>query len=316
MSSAEARDGMRIHDNWATTSFDLEPVASHTGPFPRRDLLRAWWEHCRPDRARLLLADSGDSLLPLVLAGGRLEFLGEPDLTDYHSPLGIDVPAAVATLVAEVPAGTRFQFDSLPREAVDVVAAGLADVGLLVEAEQHDLTTVLDLPDDHDRYLDGLDKKQRHELRRKRRRFESILGEPCLRREQGAEAVATFVEMHRRSDGSKGRFMTAARERLFAALHHDVGAVVDVLAGVDGTPVAAGFGFEDDEGYYLYNSAYEPAAAAASPGIVLVSLLIEDAIGRGRSRFDFLKGDETYKFRLGARPRPLYRVAGVVGGGS
>jgi CelD/BcsL family acetyltransferase involved in cellulose biosynthesis len=36
--------------------------------------------------------------------------------------------------------------------------------------------------------------------------------------------------------------------------------------------------------------------------------MIEQAIGEGIGRFDFLKGDEVYKFRLGAEERPLYRV--------
>lgn len=110
--------------------------------------------------------------------------------------------------------------------------------------------------------------------------------------------------------------MSPARARFFAALHDDVGGVIDVLRGGDGVAVAAGFGFEDAAGYYLYNSAFEPEAATASPGIVLVNLLIEHAIRRGLPRFDFLKGSEPYKFRLGARPRPLYRITGAFGGGA
>ena len=51
-------------------------------------------------------------------------------------------------------------------------------------------------------------------------------------------------------------------------------------------------------------------SALASPGVVLVSMLIERAIEAEKRVFDFLKGDETYKFRLGAAPRPLYEVTG------
>ena len=79
--------------------------------------------------------------------------------------------------------------------------------------------------------------------------------------------------------------------------HHDLGAVA--------------FGFEDPHTTYLYNSAYEPDVAEASPGIVLVSSLVADAIDRGHTRFDFLKGDEIYKFRMGAHERPLYRLTGT-----
>ena len=36
--------------------------------------------------------------------------------------------------------------------------------------------------------------------------------------------------------------------------------------------------------------------------------MIETAIEEGLPRFDFLKGDEVYKFRLGAEERPLFRL--------
>ena len=41
----------------------------------------------------------------------------------------------------------------------------------------------------------------------------------------------------------------------------------------------------------------------------MLSHLIERSIDDGKKVFDFLKGDETYKFRLGAQPRPLFEVA-------
>lgn len=313
MTTDDMRTGMDLHSDWATPAFDLGPAAPATGPFPHRVFLRAWWEHCRPAGAELLLADRGDTLVPLYRHDGRLEFLGDPDLTDYHSPLGTRVPAAVEELAAAVPPGTPFRFDSLPAEAAGAVGTGLAAAGLPTRARQHEVAAVLDLPDDPERYLGSLDKKQRHEVRRKRRRFESVRGTPRLEREQGPEAVETFVAMHRRAGGDKGSFMSPDRVHFFAALRYEAGAVVDVVRDGEGAPVAAAFGFEDADGYYLYNSAYEPDAADASPGIVLVHLMIEHAIRRGLPRFDFLKGSEPYKFRLGARPRPLSRLDGVFG---
>ena len=48
-----------------------------------------------------------------------------------------------------------------------------------------------------------------------------------------------------------------------------------------------------------------------SPGVVLLGRLIELTIERGQSLFDFLKGDEHYKYRLGAEARPLYEICSV-----
>jgi len=47
---------------------------------------------------------------------------------------------------------------------------------------------------------------------------------------------------------------------------------------------------------------------ALSPGIVLLSALIERAIGEGLERFDFMRGLERYKLELGARPADLMRL--------
>jgi CelD/BcsL family acetyltransferase involved in cellulose biosynthesis len=41
---------------------------------------------------------------------------------------------------------------------------------------------------------------------------------------------------------------------------------------------------------------------------VLIAELIADAIGRGCRRLDMLKGDLGYKYRFGARPRPIRRL--------
>ena len=98
-------------------------------------------------------------------------------------------------------------------------------------------------------------------------------------------------------------------EAFFRALLDVEGSVVSVLMGGE-RPAAAAFGFEDDGAYYLYNSGYDPDLGAASPGVVLVEQLVRYAAGSGRTTFDFLKGDEAYKYRMGATARPLFALEG------
>jgi len=97
---------------------------------------------------------------------------------------------------------------------------------------------------------------------------------------------------------------------LLAQTLTEVDASIDLLS-VGGRPVAAAFGFADEQGYYLYNSAYETALAEAAPGIVLIATMIERSISDGLTRFDFLKGDEQYKYHLGAVERPLSVIEGT-----
>ena len=297
--------------SWSSDAFDLEPVASQVGPFPRRRYLETWWR--QRGVGDLLIAETTDSLLPLVLTDGVLEFAGEADLTDYHSPLGSHGAEALANLIPDLESGSRISLDSLPDESANAVVAGLEHAGISCEVNQHEVAAVLRLPSSFDEYLLSIRKKERHELRRKRRRFENELGPATVERRTGPDAVALFARLHRLSAGDKGEFMDDAMEQFFLALHENAGGVIDVLVTGSGQVASAIFSFEDDAGFYLYNSAFEPELRNLSPGNVMLSHLIERAINSGAEVFDFLKGDETYKFRLGAEERPLYRVTATVG---
>lgn len=303
---------MEIHDRWETTAFDLPPLAPHVGPFARRDWLRVWWQH-RGAEGELHLVESVDALLPLCWWNGAVRFVGEADLTDYHSPLGADVELLIASYAARLDPGTHIHLDSLPEEAAIVLAAGLASVGLRAEPVQHEIAAVLRLPDTFDEWLASLGGKNRHEVRRKLRRFEAAGGVPRVERWSGDDAVAAFSALHRSSAGRKGSFMTGEMEAFFTALHEHAGGVIDVLEGPGQRPLAAAFAFEDDDTYYLYNTGYDPAARDLSPGIVLIAALIRRAVRSGKQVFDFLKGDEVYKVRHGARPRALYEIRAVSG---
>ena len=297
--------------NWSSPSFDLPAVASRVGPFPQRRWLQTWWE--LRGRGELIITDTPESLLCLTLVDEVVEFAGEADLTDYHSPLGSPDATALTELVADLEPGTQLLLDSLPRESADAVVTALATAGLEPAVEQHEVAAVLELPQTFDEYLASIGKKERHELRRKRRRFDNEVGPARLERREGPEAVALFARLHRLSAGDKGEFMTEDIERFFLALHTDAGGMIDVLVDGQDRPASVIFSFEDEHGFYLYNSAYEPELRALSPGNVMLSHLIERAIERSLPVFDFLKGDETYKFRLGATERPLYRVTAEVG---
>lgn len=304
---------MRIHTEMTAPGFDLPAIAAATGPFPGRDLLGTWWR--LRGAGELWLVEGSEALLPLHRHQNTVAFLGEADLTDYHSPLGTSaaaVAALVTELVGDLEPGTHVKFDSLPGSAADAITAGLASAGAEYGVSEHAIAAVLPLPESYDEWTTMIGKKQRHEVRRKLRKFAAASGNPRLVTATGPSAVADFAAMHRRSSGDKATFMTDEMESFFVELATATGARSDVLCDDAGTPVASAYGFQDEHGYYLYNSAYEPAAAAVSPGIVLVTELIRRAIADGLTRFDFLKGDEVYKFRLGARRRPLYLVEATI----
>lgn len=300
--------GTSISTDWSSFPASGIAAAPHTGPFPFRGFLRTVWEHHSSATAELALAttDVGDAVA-LTVADGRLEFVGSEHVTDYHAPLGHASTDAVANALNGY-GGMAFRFDSLPEEAAKVVTTALDVVGADHRTTEHAATAVLNLPETFEGWLHAIGKKERHEVRRKRRRLEATYGEASLIA-SGVDLLGPFAEMHRSQPGDKGAFMTEKMEAFFAALITEVGAVIHTLACGDQI-LAASFGFETSDGYYYYNSAFEPGAAQTSPGAVLLSMLVENQIARGVSVFDFLKGDEAYKYRHGAKRRPLFAVEG------
>jgi CelD/BcsL family acetyltransferase involved in cellulose biosynthesis len=76
---------------------------------------------------------------------------------------------------------------------------------------------------------------------------------------------------------------------------------------INGIKAAALLCFDYSNEFLVYNSGYDPEQFAdLSPGNVLVSYSIQEAIRLGRRRYDFLRGDEVYKFRFGAEAEPVY----------
>jgi hypothetical protein len=71
--------------------------------------------------------------------------------------------------------------------------------------------------------------------------------------------------------------------------------------------VATLLGFEHHQRFYYYLGGFDPEFSRLSPGSVIIAHAIEDAIRRGVHEFDFLRGDERYKYRWGARDRFNYR---------
>ncbi len=294
---------------WEAFPEDLEPIAPRTGPFPNRPFLETAWKHREATDSDLHIEVVSRGAVALAATKDHIEFAGQSNLSDYHSPLGSSGTKALANAMTAFP-GATFRFDSLPSEAAEAVEAAAAMVGADYTVAQHAIAAVLDLPGSYDDWLASIGKKERHEVRRKRRRFEAEFGKIEII-SHGSDAIDMFCAMHRTSQGYKGTFMTGGMQRYFEDLLDRSDAGIHTLV-CDGIPRASAFGFETEDGYFYYNSAFDMDAAMASPGIVLLALMIESQIERGARVFDFLKGDERYKFRHGAKPRPLFAVTGRV----
>jgi len=183
----------------------------------------------------------------------------------------------------------------------------------LVEVE--DVCPIIDLPPTWDDYLMSLDKKQRHEVRRKLRKAEDeadsrfiIVGpDHDLRTE-----MQSFINLHQMSAPEKDQFMDPLMQAFFfdvAQVLQERGWLQLTFVEMDGNKAATLLSFDYGDDILVYNSGYDPSQYRnLSPGIVVTACSIEHAISLGRKRFDFLRGDEVYKYRFGAQDTKVRRL--------
>jgi CelD/BcsL family acetyltransferase involved in cellulose biosynthesis len=205
--------------------------------------------------------------------------------------------------------------------AGDALAAALGAremaKGWTLNVDREDVCPVVQLPevDDIERYLDTLGKKERHEIRRKVRRAMDA-GEVRLRESTDPLAdLDTFIDLHQKRWGADGLFPpTRGGEqsrvfirRLFELAGPETGLGLTFLT-VGSKTIAAGIHFETRDSLLFYNAGIDPDARALSPGVVMTHQYIKRALERGLRRFDFLRGDEPYKYEWGAVDEPIQRL--------
>jgi CelD/BcsL family acetyltransferase involved in cellulose biosynthesis len=189
--------------------------------------------------------------------------------------------------------------------------------GWAVSREEEEVCPVLTLPAglDFEAYLDTLDKKERHEIRRKVRRAEAA-GPVSLEKSDGSAAdLEAFVDLHQKRWGADGLFPPteggAASRRFFAGLIDScapTGIVELHFLTVGGRRIAAGVTMVDAQTVYYYNAGVDPDARDLSPGVVMVAWYVKQAIERGARRLDFMRGNEPYKYAWGAVDERIDRL--------
>ncbi len=73
-------------------------------------------------------------------------------------------------------------------------------------------------------------------------------------------------------------------------------------------PVASALLFENDKTTFMYQTGFDPQHRCLEPGYLLIVASMQRAIEKGKSAFDFLRGDEPYKARWNTVPKPLVRL--------
>jgi CelD/BcsL family acetyltransferase involved in cellulose biosynthesis len=311
--------------------FELEPkieslLKQHGErlPFLHPAWLRTWLSEFGAECEPLFLASTNTDLrgfAPLMRADDRITFIGDANICDFMDFL-IE-PSATTQAYGEIWSQLCAEewnelelwglMDTSPTRAA--VTEFAKSAGYSLSEEQEAVAPRLVLPESWEDYLASLNKKDRHELRRKiRRAFDSgaEVTFECLSTQ--ADVVATmddFLELHTRSRQDKTDFMTPEMEQFFRRMASAMAAedlIRLFMLRVNGKPAAAVLCFDAGSHLYLYNSGYDPDYSNLSLGLVSKALCLRWAIENGKSGLDFLRGDEPYKYDLGAKDQDVFRL--------
>jgi CelD/BcsL family acetyltransferase involved in cellulose biosynthesis len=157
-----------------------------------------------------------------------------------------------------------------------------------------------------DEHLERLDKKERHEIRRKLRRAEAAGVQISASKDLSTD-LPEFIRLHRARWGENGLFTAtgkgASEERFMREIFSSApaGMITLLLARNEefGT-FAAGLFLRDANALRYWNAGGDIAARALSPGVLLFAHGLTMAISEKLPRLDFLRGNEAYKYECGA----------------
>ena len=320
-------------ENW---NHLLEKSASHV-PFLTFDYLKSWWETRGggewPEDSQLILiaAFEEDALVgvaPLfhtknILGQPALMFVGAIEVSDFLdfivAPENLQpfINGLLDFLLKEnLPNWELLDLYNILEESPTLAALKAEGVKRGWSHQQVHLQPApyIPLPGDFDEYLAGIDKKQRHEIRRKLRNVEQDLAVADLYFTEDPELlekdIDAFLDMMAQ-DPNKREFLTEPmRQHLHntARIAFEHGWLQMAFFTLDGNKAAANMSFNYNNRLWLYNSGWDWEYREYSPGWILIAYLIKWANANNIEEFDFMRGDEPYKYKFGGIDRHIYRV--------
>lgn len=306
-------------------------------PFLRHEYLSSWWStlgggewHAGELWIGVGRDDLGElyGLAPLFLTQTRegkkgLMFLGSIEISDYLDLIVSSGNAEsfaeglIAALEVEGPEVWQvLDLYNIPEDSPSLTALeGSAERrGWDIQRERLQPCPVIVFDGTWEDYLAKLVKKQRHELRRKMRRAAQYPGGVkwrIIRLEEDIETATDGLMKMMATDPRKLEFLTpkmCSQFRRSIRAAHENGWLHLSFLEVGGKQAAAYLSFDYGGQLWLYNSGINPDYQSLSPGLVLLGHLIRWAINQGRREFNFLRGDEAYKYRMGGIDRYINRL--------
>jgi len=303
----------------------------HHVPFLRYEYLKLWWQHRgggewdNGSQLKIITAENNGQLVgiaPLFINEERLLLLGSIEVSDYldliapQETMAAFVDALLPFLDREVEGWRTLDLYNVLEDSASLPAlkASADRMGWSFAQEEYQPSPHITLPDDWETYLAGINKKQRHEIRRKLRRAENAeLAVEWYVLQDGVRLDDEMQEFFKLMlfDEEKVSFLTPEMKDFMqqtARCAFDAGCLHLSFLTIDGKKAAGYLAFDYLNRIWLYNSGMSLDFREYSAGWVALANLIQWCIENGRSELDFMRGNEDYKYRFGGVNRHVMRA--------
>jgi CelD/BcsL family acetyltransferase involved in cellulose biosynthesis len=327
-----AYDHIGLFDQLQSEWNDLLHRSTSDRIFSTWEWQATWWQAYQPGQLWVISChDEQDRLVGLApwfienhpTKGRVVRSIGCVEVTDY---LDIIVDTAFIEPVLECFASFVLDnvalFDlldlcNIPEQSPNLerFARALRVRGFEVEITQQEVCPIIELPTTWEDYLSqALDKKERHEIRRKLRRAEGEASWYVVGAEhQLNDEIERFLNLMSASHPEKAGFLREPQNleffRQVTPVVYQKGWLQLSFLTVQGKAAATYLNFDYNSQILVYNSGLLPGEYGhLSPGIVLLAYNIRHAIETGHQVFDFLRGSESYKYRMGGKDNPVFML--------
>lgn len=306
----------------------LVDAAEEVTPFQTFEWVEPFWRHCGRGRLWVLLAREQGHLvavMPLFVArmrallARRVAFIGEPG-ADYQNVIAragrVDEcrDAFLDYLLTH-----RDRWDVLDLEHLregTTLTRTARRRGAVLRLVPHRTCPATALPATWGEMSSALGKNLRANIGRRRRQLgrEFQMELTTVSAPQIDEAMAAMYELHSKRWQRRGRAGYFAEDAM-RACHREIahgfarrGWLRLHQLRLDGQIRAVSYCFRFGKSVMYHNGGFDLELSRYSPGMVLMSYAIEQAIGEGAREFDFTRGDETYKRDWKPAPHTSYRL--------
>jgi CelD/BcsL family acetyltransferase involved in cellulose biosynthesis len=262
------------------------------------------------DYTPFYLLVNNEIIAPFVKHGDEIIFSGGEEISDYSDLIGPDEKKAAAWGEI-IPYCKNEHVASISLRNVPQNSPTLSFFQQLPGAviKQEDTTPTMPLPTTWETFIEGIpDRKYRHELERKIRKFERENPEAkIVTSHNPKDDMAIFLSLMEK-DADKNIFLTDDMKLMFQQLANAFHETISLLfLEINGVKIASTLSFVQNHTYYLYNSGFDKENYP-NAGFYLKAMSVKHAIETGCTTYNFLQGNERYKYELGGKDFFVYSI--------